>query len=140
MTQPNDRTADELAIHRLLAELIWHADTTPIEGLDDYVACFTEDAEWEMFGDVRRGHADLRAGAEDRRRSGMMGPGTNVRHFLGCTLIRFTGPATATAKSYIQAYKDAAANPTLFLMGEYHDSFRLTDQGWKLAKRQVKFG
>lgn len=140
MTQAIDPSADELAIHRLLAELIWHADTTPIEGLDDYVACFTDDAEWEMFGDVRRGHAELRAGAEDRRRSGMMGPGTNVRHFLGCTLISFSSPTSATAKSYIQAYKDAATTPTLFLMGEYHDTFRRTDKGWKLAKRQVKFG
>lgn len=139
-TQLAGRTADELAIRRLLAELIWHADTTGIDDLDAYVACFTEDAQWEMFGDVRRGHAELRAGAEERRRTGMMGPGTEVRHFLGCTWISFTGPQTATAKSYIQAYRNVKTAPTLFLMGEYHDLFRLTDQGWKLAQRQVKFG
>lgn len=139
-TSQTDRTRDDLAIRRLLAELIWHADTTGIDGLDAYVACFTDDAEWEMFGDVRRGHAELRAGAEDRRRTGMMGPDTEVRHFLGCTLISFTGPRTASAKSYIQAYRDVKTKPTLFLMGEYHDEFRLTDQGWKLARRLVKFG
>jgi 3-phenylpropionate/cinnamic acid dioxygenase small subunit len=135
-----DRIADELALHRLLAELIWHADTTPIEGLDTYVACFTDDAEWEMFGDVRRGHAAIRAGAEDRRRSGMMGPGTQVRHLLSCTIIDFTGNDSASAKSYIQAYRDTATQPTLFLMGEYHDQFRRTEDGWKLARRSVKFG
>lgn len=135
-----DRTADELEIRRVLAELIWHADTTGIEDLDAYVACFTEDAQWEMFGDVRRGHAELRAGAEERRRKGMMGPETEVRHFLGCTLITFSGPRTASAKSYIQAYRNVKTTPTLFLMGEYHDQFCLTDQGWKLAQRLVKFG
>lgn len=139
-TQQTDRTSDDLAIRRVLAELIWHADTTGIEGLDAYIACFTEDAEWEMFGDVRRGHAELLAGAVDRRKTGMMGPGTGVQHFLGCTWITFTGPQTALAKSYIQAYRDVKTAPTLFLMGEYHDQFRLTDTGWKLERRLVKFG
>jgi len=139
-TQQANRTGDELAIRRVLAELIWHADTTGIEGLDAYIACFTEDAQWEMFGDVRRGHAELRVGAEERRRTGMMGPGTGVRHFLGCTWITFTGPETAEVKSYIQAYRNVKTTPTLFLMGEYHDVFRLTDRGWKLARRQVEFG
>jgi|SRR5690606_13570074 len=134
-----ERTADELAIRTLLAELIWEADTAAIDDLDRYVACFSDDAEWEMFGDVRRGHVALRAGAEERRRSGMMGPGTGVRHFLGCTVIQFSGADTATAKSYIQAYKGGAQNPQLFLMGEYHDTFVRSGLVWKLSKRRVIF-
>jgi 3-phenylpropionate/cinnamic acid dioxygenase small subunit len=134
------RTSDELAIRNLITELMWQADNASIDELDPYIACFTEDAEWEMFGDVRRGHAAIRAGAEDRRRSGMMGPGTNVMHFLGCTTVAFDGPDAAEVKSYIQAYRDTAENPTIFLMGQYHDEVVRTDGGWKLARRVVKFG
>src|SRR5690606_14878256 len=85
----NDRVADELEIRNLLAEALWLADNAPIDDLDPYLACFTEDAEWEMFGDVRRGHDAIRDGAKDRRTSGMMGPGSQVMHFLSCTVVRF---------------------------------------------------
>jgi 3-phenylpropionate/cinnamic acid dioxygenase small subunit len=132
--------SDELAIRNLLAELSWHADTTAIDDLDAYVECFTDDAEWEMFGDVRRGHVEIRAGAEERRRSAMMGPGSDVRHFLGCTVVTFDGPDAAAVKSYIQAYRTVSTTPTLFLMGEYHDSVRRVGDRWKLARRIVKFG
>jgi 3-phenylpropionate/cinnamic acid dioxygenase small subunit len=134
-----DRTADELAIRNKLAELLWLADNSAIDDLDPYVACFTEDAEWEMRGDVRRGHAEIRAGAEERRRTGTMGPGTRIAHFLSCTMVAFTDDDVAQVKSYIQAYRDAATTPTIFVMGQYHDEFRRTADGWKLHRRAVDF-
>ena len=134
-----DRTADELAIRNVLAELAWHADVTPADGLDPYVALFTADAEWQMFGDVRKGHDDIRAGAVERRRIGMMGPGSGVKHFIGTTAVSFDGPDIALARSYIQAYKGDGRAPVLFLMGEYHDRFTRTADGWKLARRDVNF-
>jgi len=70
-----DRTADELAIRNRLAELTWHADNTGLDGIEAYVACFTPDAEWEMRGDTRCGHDEIRNGAIERRRAGTMGPG-----------------------------------------------------------------
>jgi 3-phenylpropionate/cinnamic acid dioxygenase small subunit len=135
----NDRTADELAIRNVLAELAWHADNTGIDGLDAYVSCFTEDAEWEMRGDVRRGHAAIREGAIARREAGTMGPGTKVAHFLAMTVVRFDDDETAQVKSYIQAYRDADTTPTLSVMGQYHDVFRRTPDGWKLLRRFVDF-
>jgi 3-phenylpropionate/cinnamic acid dioxygenase small subunit len=135
----NDRVADELEIRNVLAEALWLADNAPIDDLDPYLACFTEDAEWEMFGDVRRGHADIRAGAEDRRTSGMMGPGSQVMHFLSCTVVAFEGETTAAVKSYIQAYRNVPNNPEIFLMGRYNDTFSRVDGSWKLAKRVVIF-
>jgi 3-phenylpropionate/cinnamic acid dioxygenase small subunit len=133
------RTAAELEIRNLLARLLWEADTAGIDALDTYISCFTEDAEWEMFGDVRRGHDELRQGAEDRRRTGMMGPGTTVFHFMSCTEVGFEDDDQATARSYIQAYRNGPHDPELFLMGQYHDVFRRTSTGWKLAKRVVAF-
>ena len=134
-----DPTRDELEIRNLLAALAWHADTTTMEDLDQYVDCFTEDAEWEMFGDVRKGHAAILAGAQERRRNRTNGPGTDVRHALTATVVTFDGPDLAHVRSYIQAYKTASSNPTLYLMGEYHDTFRRTAKGWKMAARNVKF-
>jgi len=134
-----DRTADELQIRNVLGNLLWEADNATADDLDRYIACFTEDAEWEMFGDVRRGHADLREGAKDRRATGMMGPGTGVIHFLGCTVVAFEDDDNAYVKSYIQAYRNGTKEPELFIMGQYHDRFRRTDDGWKLAKRNVIF-
>lgn len=140
-TRPtNDPVADELAILNLLAELAWHADNTTIDDIDDYVACFTPDAEWEMLGDVRRGHDQIREGGIERRKINMMGPGSKVAHFLAMTVVSFDDPDTAPTKSYIQAYRNADTDaPTLFLMGQYHDVFRRTDDGWKLHRRRVDF-
>lgn len=138
-TAPPDRVRDELEIRNLLAELAWHADTTTMEDLDAYVACFTEDAEWEMLGDVRKGHADILAGAQERRRNGTNGPGTGVRHGLTATVVTFETPDRAYVKSYIQAFRNVPASPTLFRMGEYHDTFLRTPTGWKMAARKVTF-
>lgn len=133
------RTCDELEIRNVLARLLWEADNATIDDLDAYIACFTHDAEWEMLGDVRTGHEDLLEGARERRRSGMMGPGTSVVHFLSCTVVDIEDTDEASAKSYIQAYRNGPHDPQLFIMGQYHDRFRRTDDGWKLAKRTVLF-
>lgn len=133
------RMADELEIRNLVASLIWHADHTTTEDLDAYVDCFTEDAEWEMFGDVRKGHADLREGAAERRRVGMIGPGSGVRHGLSSTVVEFVGPDEAAVRSYIQGYRNVPTLPELFVMGEYYDTYRRTSDGWRLAKRLVVF-
>ena len=130
---------DELAIRNLLAKLSWFADRTRMEELDEYVACFTEDAVWEMLGEVRRGHGEILAGAQERRRNGTNGPGTDVRHSLSMTVVEFDGPDQALVRSYIQAYRTASTTPSLFMMGEYRDTFRRTLAGWRLARREVDF-
>ena len=135
-----DRSADELAIRNRLAELAWHADNTSIEDVDEYVACFTADAEWEMRGDVRRGHEAIRQGAIERRQAGTSGPGSKVAHFLAMTTVAFDDDDIARARSYIQAYRNADTDaPTLSVMGQYHDVFRRTPDGWKLHRRRVDF-
>jgi 3-phenylpropionate/cinnamic acid dioxygenase small subunit len=134
-----DGTADELAIRNKLAELMWHADNAVVDDLHGYVACFTADAEWEMRGDVRRGHAEILEGAKERRRAGTMGPGSKVAHLLSATMVDFVDADVAQVKSYVQAYRDADTTPTLFVMGQYHDEFRRTPDGWKLSRRIVDF-
>lgn len=142
MTTDLQRIADELEIRNLVARLVWHADTTTTADLDAYAACFTEDAEWEMFGNRLVGRDAIRAGAVERRRTGVNGPGSGVRHGLMATVVDFHGSDEAVARSYVQAYRNldgTAAVPELFLMGEYHDTYRRTPAGWRLAERRVSF-
>jgi 3-phenylpropionate/cinnamic acid dioxygenase small subunit len=131
---------DQIAIHNLIARLAHFADMAPIDDLDDYIACFTEDATWEMGAVVKRGHEELLEGARERRRDGAQGPGTNSRHVITTVAVTIDQPDVATSDAYFLAYGDTATSPTVKLMGHYHDTFRRTADGWKLARRQITVG
>jgi hypothetical protein len=47
---------------------------------------------------------------------------------------------TATARSYWSFWADTATAPVVRSLGEYHDRFRRTAGGWKLAHRTVIMG
>ncbi len=128
------RAADELEIRNLLAQLAQLADDGDLE---EYIRLFTEDASWGGAGQgVRRGHAELLAGATERRASGTSGPGTNTRHVITTTAIQLNGDM-ATGKSYFHFYRNTHATPELSRMGVYEDEFRRTSQGWRMAKRLI---
>jgi uncharacterized protein (TIGR02246 family) len=135
-----ERTADELAIRNLLAELAWQADSTSMADIDGYVACFTPDAVWEVPGDVRTGRDDIRAGVTQRRENAIE-QGTQSAHFLACTTVVFDDDERAQVKSYFQAYRlGGDGGPTLVAMGWYQDRFLRSADGWKLHRRQITFG
>ncbi|MFZ4518123.1 MAG: nuclear transport factor 2 family protein [Microthrixaceae bacterium] len=127
---------DELAIRDLVARVARLADSDDVEA---YVALFTDDASWEMPGAERRGHADIRAGAEERRAAGVVGPGTHSRHVVGTVVVDLDGDR-ATAASTWQFYVDTATAPRLVLMGTYDDTFARTPDGWRLARRVITIG
>jgi hypothetical protein len=68
-----------------------------------------------------------------------MGPGTKVAHFLSMTVVSFDDDDTARVKSYLQAYSQAHKTPRISVMGQYHDVFRRTSDGWRLHRRRVDF-
>ena len=107
--------------------------------VDAYVDLFTSDASWEMPGGPRRGHAEIRAGSEERRAAGQIGPGSNTRHAVTTTAVTVDGDR-AVADSYWLFYADTADAPRLQLMGTYHDELVRTGNGWKLARRQITIG
>jgi len=131
------RLADELEIRNLVARLAQLAD---MGDLNEYVSLFTEDASWEMPGAPRRGHADIMAGAQDRRSSGTTGPGSNTRHVISTLSVQGDGSDEATSDSYWLFYGNTTTAPAVQLMGHYHDTMRRTADGWKLARRQIAFG
>ena len=127
---------DELAVRNVIARLAQHADGPDV---DAYIDLFTADASWEMPGAPRRGHAEIRAGSEERRASGGMGPGSNTRHAVTTVAVAVDGDA-AVADSYWQFWADTTTAPRVALMGTYRDDFVRTDGGWKLSRRQITFG
>ena len=127
---------DELAVRNVVARVALYADGPDV---DAYVNLFTPDAAWEMPGAPRRGHAEIRAGSEERRAAGQIGPGSNTRHVVSTVAVTVDGDK-AVADSYWQFYVDTASAPRLQLMGTYHDELVRVGAGWKLARRQITIG
>lgn len=129
--------ADELTIRNAVARLAHLADFGT--DLDEYVDIFAPDAVWDFPGAARRGHADIRAGAVDRRATGTVGPGSNTRHVITTQAVRVDGDV-AESDSYFLFYVDTVEAPRLFNMGHYADRFERTPAGWKLAHRRITLG
>jgi uncharacterized protein (TIGR02246 family) len=138
--EQDQRASDELAIRNLIARLAHLADMADADQLDEYLSCFTDDAVWDMAGNVRRGRAEILEGAKERRKNGQQGPGTNTRHVITTHAVHFEDTDTATSDCYFLAYGDTTTSPTVRLMGHYHDTVRRTGGGWKLAHRAITFG
>ena len=109
--------------------------------LADYVGLYTPDADWELPGAARHGHADIRAGAEERRRTGTAGPGSHTRHVVTTVAVAVDPAGTeAVAESVWLFYVDTAAAPRVESMGSYRDSLVATPAGWKVRRREISIG
>ena len=62
-----------------------------------------------------------------------------TQHLISNIAITFTGPATATAVSYVRAWHRFVdrAKPDMILWGEYHDAWALVDGTWRITERRV---
>ena len=136
--------SDELEIRNLIAHLAHLSDDGT---LDDYVGCMTEDAVWEMHTaagsaappaglPARRGHAEIRAGSQERRNSGMQGPGTHSRHMVTTTVVSVAGDSAATT-SCVLFVVIVEGKQQIGFSGVYQDEFRRAPQGWRLSRRVV---
>ena len=134
---PAAQTAAELKIRNVIARIALLADQGD---LDEYVDQFTEDSLWAFPDGPRRGRADIRAGAEERRAGGVTGPGSAPRHVIATVSVQLEGEDAATADSYWLFYQHTATSPTLFNMGLYHDTFARQGDVWRLARRDITLG
>ncbi len=125
---------DERQIRGLIARLAHLAD---YGDLDEYMTLFTDDATWDLGGTVVRGAEEIRADRVERREQGTQGPGTNTRHMNTTSWVEVDGSDVATAHSYFLFVRDASTAPTLGVTGRYHDTFRRTPDGWKMAHRRI---
>jgi 3-phenylpropionate/cinnamic acid dioxygenase small subunit len=135
----------DAAIRSLLARIAQLADGGD---LDEYLACFTDDAVWAMpdnpavgmTANEKRGHAEIRQGAEERRASGLQGPGTDSRHVLTTVAVNLERDDRATVRSYFLFFGTTSTTPTLRTMGQYDDVVVKGERGWQLAHRTITVG
>jgi uncharacterized protein (TIGR02246 family) len=131
------RVLDELAIRNLIARAAQLADYGDVE---EYASLFTEDGSWEFPGAPLRGRGDILAGARERRKQQVTGPGSGTRHIISTVAVQVEDATRATADSYFQFWRDTATSPTLFNMGQYHDVLHREDGAWRIARREITVG
>ena len=68
------------------------------------------------------------------------GPKVATHHLAQITQLNLTSDSTANAISYVNVYKVAKDqnNPSLWIIGEYHDQLSITAKGCKIESRKVK--
>ena len=96
---------------------------------------FTEDASLTVGHQTWVGRDNIRARIEGLDQSG------SIRHLMSTIRIEPIDELHAAGVSYATIYTAAAgANSTegFAVIGEYHDNFVLTDEGWKISKRELK--
>ena len=131
-------------IRKLVADLAIRADTGTI---DEYLALFTEDAVWVMPANpdtgvpaaYRKGRDDIRVGVEERRSMGVQGPGTAARHHITTLSVDVDGDR-ATGHVYYQFLNRRDGAVVIQTLGEYHDTYLRTPDGWQLAHRLILLG
>jgi ketosteroid isomerase-like protein len=132
------RLIAESEIRNLVARLAHLADDGDLE--HEYLPLFTEDASWGIVGTdmTANGHAEILAAAQDRRRSGIQGPGSGLRHINTTLWVSVDTPDDAHAESYFVAISTKSPDGlALRSTARYVDTFRRTSDGWRLADRSI---
>ncbi len=120
---------------RLALDYGWYRDHP--EGMKDaYADLFTEDAELSFGGRTFNGRKAIADNmTENRDRVTSVHLMTNIR-------VTPTSDTTAIGESYAMIFfTPASPGPHLVegysVVAEYHDEYRLTESGWKIAKRTL---
>lgn len=128
------------ACERLALDFAWHVDHRNAE---DVAALFAPDAAFERKGEVLDGRDAIHA-AQLKRPAGLV-----TRHVCANLRIDVLDAEHARGTHYFLLYRhDHAAAGTEpgkpaplgppETVGEYHDDYRLTAEGWKIARRAAK--
>jgi hypothetical protein len=59
---------------------------------------------------------------------------------VASTAVDFLSSDEAVADSYWVYYVETNCEPRVALVGHYHDILRRTEDGWKMARREITFG
>lgn len=128
------RLDDESRIHQLLARLSHLADRGTVE---DYLALWAPDGEWQGSADTARGTAQLRERIERYRAAGVQGPHSGTRHVSTTRYVELLAPDTARAESYFVYYAGLPDDPRPARVGRYSDTVVRLDGEWRLASRRI---
>lgn len=100
-----------------------------------FSSLFTEDASLKVGNGSWEGRNNIRARIEGLDKSG------TIRHLMSTIRIEPIDELHASGVSYATIYTaSAGSNSTegFAIIGEYHDNFTLTDDGWRISKRELK--
>jgi len=137
---------DEMAIRNIVARLAHFADLA--EDLTEYYSLWTEDGAFDLREAIGwkpgqkslakkvSGRAELQKDRNWLRSIGFQGPGTDVWHVNTTLSVSVHDDDTAEADSYFVLVNGRQPVGVL-RVGHYHDTFRRTPEGWKLAYRIV---
>lgn len=132
---PEQRLLIEAECSRLIAAYSYHVDHREYEALADL---FTEDGVLDRGGHRTAGRATILGAMQERPAH------IATRHMNGTPFFRSVTPDEATAVTYMLMYvvegTDEGPNqvPGTTGLGEFHDVFRRTADGWKIANRAAK--
>lgn len=115
---------DHVAITQLLARYCLTLDHDDVDG---WVALFTEDAEYEVYGRTFRGHDGLRR---------MMTGAPGGLHLGGPPVIRMVDADRAEAQQNL-LFAEAAEG--ILRSAVYDDTLVRTPDGWRIARRRCRF-
>ncbi len=131
---------DRLDCQRLAVDFARHVDHGDVESV---VSLFTDDAVFERRGETLRGKHEIRE-AQLRRSKSVV-----TRHLCTNIAVDMSGDDRATGVvSFILFRHDHAAARTdagkpaplgvAETVGEYHDEYRRTGDGWRIARRVAR--
>ena len=112
----------------LVTDYAFYRDRFDAEG---FASLFTDDATLTVVGQTWNGRNDIR-----QRIKGMDNT-TTIRHLMSTIRIVPVDDNHATGVSYATIYSTPAGSNAVegfAIMGEYHDEFVRTPQGWKIQK------
>jgi len=107
---------------------------------DDIVWTMPDSPHIGLAGSERTGRAAIAAGARDRLAAGVQGPESHTMHTVSTVSVVFESDDIGVAESSFVFWGDTTSAPVARSIGRYRDTFRHTDDGWKLARRTVTFG
>ncbi len=125
----------QAACRQLVLDYAIHRDRA---AAGPFAALFTKDATLSVLGETFRTRAAIRARIEDNKNPPL------IRHMMSTIRITAETATRATGISYVTVY---TREPTVDMpaavkgfasIGEYHDTFVLTDEGWRIAVREFK--
>lgn len=125
-------TEDEAACRRLVVAFAQHVDHREFEKA---AALFADDGVWERHGQRLTGRESILALLLDR-------PETTVeRHVMTTIRITRLSAVECAGTSYVMIFRAQAEPGTVPTLagpsgiGEFHDRFRLTEDGWRFSYR-----
>jgi hypothetical protein len=122
MSEDLRNIADELAVHRVLAEYCLRLEVSPFE---EWLDLFTEDTVYEVFKRTLRGREQV---------ASMLSKAPHGVHLGGPARIEINGEQANTIQNYL--FIDSATGK--WNMGWYHRTLVRTDKGWKISHTNVK--